>query len=159
MILIVKPVGNGDEVLGRKLDELGVAAVHLPADEAGQVVAQRLPIDPAPAAMAAAEIAVERDDVTRFAGLNARADLDDLSDHLVPDDDRVVGYCPACPGMVDREPGAAGEYPRHRLAGAGLGVRAVFQDKRLILLAKHHCFHRHVLDGCAAVSFFDLLAT
>ena len=97
------------------------------------------------------------DDVPRLEGLDARAGFDDLPQHFVPDDDRVVDRHPARPGVVDGEPGAACDHPRHRLAGPCLGVRPLFQDKRFVLLTKYHCFHRSFFGGCAAPSFPALL--
>ena len=59
VVLVVDPFGHMDEVSGGQLDEFGIAPVYVATDEAGQVVAQGLPVDPAPAAMPAAEVGNE----------------------------------------------------------------------------------------------------
>ncbi len=147
VVPVVDPLGDRDPIAGGELDVFGVPPVDLTADEPGQVVAQGLPTDPAPMTLAAAQVEMRGDDCTDLEAVDAVADLDDLAEHLVPDDDRVVDRRTARPGMVDGEPGAAGDHPRHCLARPRFGVRPLLQDEGFILPLQYHRFHNH-LRGC-----------
>ena len=147
---VVEPLGNMDPVSGGQFNVLRIPPVHLASDEACQVVAQSLPIDPTPTAVAATQVCMGSDDIPRFQAVDAMTGFDDLPQDFVPDDDRVIGCRAARPGVVDSESGTACDHPRHRLAGSGFGVRPLFQNERFVLPLKHHRFHRH-LPGCEMI--------
>src|SRR5262245_57430946 len=86
MLFVVDAVRQPDEVPLRQLDVFGIGAVAVDADLPAGVLAQRLEVLQAPAAMAAVEIEVGGDGVTGFETLDARAGLDDLAGDLVTDD-------------------------------------------------------------------------
>ena len=119
MLLVIEALRQLDEVLRRQLDVFGVGAVAFQPDLAAAVLAQRLEIGQAPAAMAAVEIEIGGHRVADLEPAHAGAHLDDLAGDLVADDARELDFPPPGLGVLDGQPGAAGDDARHRLAGTG----------------------------------------
>ena len=102
-----------NEVSGRQLDVLRIAPVDMTTDEAGQVVTQRFAVDTAPMAATAREVTVDGYDVAHIEAFDAGAGLDDLTQHFVPDDKRIVQVQAARPDVMDGKSAATRDDPRH----------------------------------------------
>ena len=124
MLFVVEAVRQLDEVRRRQLDVFGIGAVAFEPDLAAAVLAQRLQIRQAPAAMAAVEIEIGGHRIADFKSAHARADLDDLAGDLVADDAGELHLPPPGLGVLDGQAGAAGDDTGHRLAGTGRPDRA-----------------------------------
>jgi hypothetical protein len=90
--------------------------------------AQGFAIDTAPAAIAAAHVGMNGDNVPRPEILDARPGFNDFAQHFMPDDDRVLDRISraARTGVVNGEPRATCDNLGHHLTGPGLGFRTFF---------------------------------
>ena len=143
--LVVQALGQGYEAPGGQLDVFGVAAVHLAADLAGEILAQCLAVHAAPAAAPAGKVVIRRHGVAFPQSLHAGAHLGDLAGNLMAYHHREIPAHAARPGVFYRKPRAAGQHARHGLAGSRYGDGPLLQGERRARLRQYHRFHHHLL--------------
>ena len=129
MRLVVQSLRQGDEIPGGQFDVLGVAAVHLAAYLTGEIIAQGLAVDAAPAAAPASEIVIRRNGRTFAEVIHARAHLRDFARDFVSDHEREIPAHAARPGVFDCKSRTAGQHARHGLAGSRYGDGPFLQYK------------------------------
>src|SRR6185503_1690747 len=105
------------------------------------VLAQRLEVAQAPAAMAAVQIEVCRHRIADLEAAHAGARLDDLAGDLVADDAGKLHLPAAGLDVLDGEARAAGDNARHRFAGACDRIGPLLQLERHVRTAQHHRLH------------------
>ena len=143
MLFVVEAVGILDEDVRRQLDVFGVAAVAFEPDIAAVVFAQRFELREAIPAMAAVEIEVRGDAVADPERRHAGADRDDLPGDLVPDDARKFDLPAAGLGVLDGQPGAAGDDAGDRFARSRDRIGHLRHFEGHVRPPQKHRFHAH----------------
>ena len=141
MFLVIEAGRQLDEVRRRQLDVFGIGAVAFEADLAAGVLAERLQVPQAPAAMAAVQVEISGDGIADLEAANARAHLDDLAGDLMADDARERDLPPPGLGVLDGEAGAAGDDAGHGLARTGDRIGPLHEFERQVRAVQHHRLH------------------
>ncbi len=125
----------------RQFDELGIAAIAVPADMAAGIVAKRLKAGQTPAAIAAAEIEICGDRITGDDCGNAGGHFDDFAGNFMADNAWELGRRTPGLDVLDGQSRAAGQDAGDGFAGAGFWVWYLLDYNGGFGRLQYHCLH------------------